>query len=206
VPYREAFFKQLSKYKKVDAPGRSMNNMPGIDTQYNGDMWEVKRQFLSPYKFTIAFENDIFPGYQTEKLYDAMLAGSIPIYCGDPFVGDIFNPKSFINADEYLQKKHQWIVGPVERMGQMDFEDIRPAFLKSPKNRIKRKAKSYIRKFKTVVRFAGMDFGPLIDRVIELDSDPALYARMLAEPWFKKNAVPENSSLRKRWIEIFNSR
>ena len=105
VPYREAFFTQLSKYKKVDAPGLSMNNMPGIDMLYKGGKWEAKRQFLSPYKFTIAFENDIFPGYQTEKLYDAMLAGSIPIYCGDPYIGEIFNTKSFINAAEYLPKK-----------------------------------------------------------------------------------------------------
>jgi len=124
VPYREAFFTQLSKYKKVDAPGKSMNNMPGIDSLYKGDMWEIKRQFLAPYKFTIAFENDIFPGYQTEKLYDAMLAGSIPIYCGDPFVGDIFNTKSFINAAEYLPVKNPRLVRGLERSGQMDFEDI----------------------------------------------------------------------------------
>ena len=28
VFYREAFFKALSRYKKIDSPGRSMNNMP----------------------------------------------------------------------------------------------------------------------------------------------------------------------------------
>lgn len=205
VPYREAFFTALSKYKKVDAPGASMNNMPGIDALYNGDKWEVKRQFLSPYKFTIAFENDTFPGYQTEKLYDAMIAGCIPIYCGDPFVGETFNTKSFINAAEYLPKKSQWLSGLLETSGQMDFEDIRPAFLKSPKNRLQRKIKSYMRGFKTDLQFAKMDFGPLVERIIAVDTQPELYLQCLAEPWFKNNTVPENSSLRKRWIEIFDS-
>lgn len=206
VPYREAFFTQLSKYKSVDAPGGSMNNMPGIDTLYTGDKWEVKRQFLSQYKFTIAFENDIFPGYQTEKLYDAMLAGSIPIYCGDPFVGDIFNPKSFLNAFEYLDQKNKALVKTLEKSGQMDFEDIRPAFLKGPKHRVKRKVKSYARDLKINLQFAKMDFSPLIEQVIKLDSDPALYMEYMKQPWFKNNTIPENSSLRKRWIEIFNSR
>eukprot|EP01136_Pigoraptor_vietnamica_P044418 Opistho-1_new@21150 len=78
IPYREAFFKQLSKYKKIDAPGRSMNNMPAIDQQFSGSKWDIKRQFLTPYKFTIAFESYVYPGYQTEKLYDAMQMNSIP--------------------------------------------------------------------------------------------------------------------------------
>ena len=99
VPYREAFFKQLSKYKKVHALGKSMNNMGSFDNLYTGNFWERKRQFLSKYKFTIAFENYVFPGYQTEKLYDPMQANSLPIYCGDPFISEIFNTKSFINVE-----------------------------------------------------------------------------------------------------------
>ncbi|MDF2434007.1 MAG: alpha(1,3/1,4) fucosyltransferase [Mucilaginibacter sp.] len=206
VPYREAFFSQLSKYKKVDAPGRSMNNMPGIDSIYAGNKWDIKKQFLSEYKFTIAFENDIFPGYQTEKLYDAMQADSIPIYYGDPFIGDVFNTKSFINAPEYLPQKNHWLGLNIKTMGQMDFEDMRPAFLKSPKNRIKRKIKSYLREYKTRLQFNKMDFGPLIEQVIALDSEPERYLQYLEQPWFKNNIIPENSSTKKRWMEIFNSR
>lgn len=205
VPYREAFFTELSKYKKVDAPGRSMNNMQAIDAIYKGDKYAVKKQFLSAYKFTIAFENDIFPGYQTEKLYDAMMAGSIPIYCGDPYVGEIFNTKSFINAAEYLPPKYTGMRQRLERWGLMDFEDIRPAFLKSPKNRVKRKIKSYIRGFKTNLQFAGRDFGPLIEQIIALDTQPDLYIQYLQQPWFKDNVIPENSSLKQRWCEIFET-
>jgi len=206
VPYREAFFTQLSKYKKVDAPGKSMNNMPGIDSIYKGDKWEIKKQFLSEYKFTIAFENDIFPGYQTEKLYDAMEVGNIPIYCGDPFIGDVFNTKSFINVSEYIFPKNPQLIKKFEELGQMDFEDIRPAFLKSPKNRAKRKIKTYIRNLKTRLQFAKMDFSPVIEQIIAIDTQPELYLKYFEQPWFKNNIVPENSSSKKRWIEIFNSR
>ncbi len=206
VPYREAFFSQLSGYKKVDAPGKSMNNMPGIDAHYKGDKWDVKKQFLSPYKFTIAFENDIYPGYQTEKLYDAMLTNSIPIYCGDPLVGDIFNTKSFINAPEYFPQKYQQAIKKIGKLGQLDFEDILPRYLKGPKIRIKRKLKSYARGIKIKLQFSGMDFGPLIEQIIALDTQPELYLEYLKQPWFKNNVVPENSSSKKRWMEIFNSR
>lgn len=206
VPYRERFFTELSEYKKVDAPGRSMNNMPGIDALYQGDKWEIKKQFLSQYKFTIAFENDIFPGYQTEKLYDAMIADSLPIYCGDPFIGEVFNTKSFINAAEYLSQKNKWLNKKLETAGQMDFEDIRPAFLKGPRNRAKRKIKSYLRSAKTKAQFAGMDFKKLIDRIVELDENPELYVKCLSEPWFPNNKIPENASTRQRWMEIFESR
>ena len=206
VPYREAFFKQLSKYKKVDAPGRSMNNMPGIDTLKQGDRWDTKRAFLSDYKFTIAFENDIYSGYQTEKLYDAMLAVSIPIYFGDPYIGEIFNTKSFINVPDCLPQRNRKLIEFLEKTGQMDFEDILPSFLTSPRHRVKRRIKRAVREFKINVQFSGMDFSPVIDRIIALDTQPDLYVQYLSEPWFNNNAVPEKTSLKKRWIEIFNSR
>lgn len=205
VPYREAFFSQLSKYKKVDAPGRSMNNMPGIDHLYKGDKWEIKRQFLSPYKFTIAFENDVYPGYQTEKLYDAMRAGSIPIYCGDPYIGDVFNKKAFINVTDYFNtgnKVGKWL----EKHSQNDFIDIRPQYYHNPVHRIKRKLKATGRNLKTNLQFGNLDFRPLINRITELDHDNYKYLEVLQQPWFKNNSIPQSSSSKNRWIEIFDSR
>ncbi|HVW96645.1 MAG TPA: glycosyltransferase family 10 [Mucilaginibacter sp.] len=204
VPYREAFFKQLSRYKKIDAPGRSMNNMPGMDQQFEGNKWQVKRQYLSEYKFTIAFENDIFPGYQTEKLYDAMQANSIPIYCGDPFIGEIFNTRSFINAWDYLPEQHGKLVSWLTRNGQMDFEDMRPSFLNNPRQRVKRKIKSYLRTWKTQLQFNKMDFSKLIEHIIEVDTNTDLYLQYLREPWFKNNQPPANASTAERWRQIFS--
>ena len=142
VHYREEFFRQLSRYKKVDAPGKSMNNMQNIDRLHSGDKWECKKQFISEYKFTIAFENYIYPGYQTEKLYDAMQANSLPIYCGDPFIGKIFNTSSFINTSDYINTNPSAAVNWIEKFAQPDFEDMRPSFYNNPLQRIKRKLKA----------------------------------------------------------------
>jgi hypothetical protein len=206
VPYREEFFRQLSTYKKVDAPGKSMNNTGSFDAKYQGDMWQRKRSFLSDYKFTIAFENDIYPGYQTEKLYDAMQANSIPIYCGDPFVGDIFNTDSFINVPDYLSPQKSNLSDRLSKLAQMDFEDIRPAHLTGLKYRVKRRLKSVARDINKQIQLKNLDFSPVIDRIIALDTQPDLYLQYLKQPWLRQNRVPAGASTKSRWIEIFNGR
>lgn len=203
VAYREEFFRQLSKYKKVDAPGRSMNNMPGIDNRYKGNAWERKRQFLGGYKFTIAFENYVSPGYQTEKLYDAMQANSIPVYCGDPLVAEIFNTKSFINAAEFIHMPGL-AVQLLQKYGQMNFKDIRPAFYNSAQHRVSRIMKASARRLKMKMQFGGLNFGPLIERIIELDRNDNAYMATLKQPWFINNQPPENGSNKQRWEEIFS--
>ncbi len=204
VPYREEFFRQLSKYKKVDAPGKSMNNMPSIDSLYTGDIWERKRQFLSPYKFTIAFENYAYPGYQTEKLYDSMQVNSLPIYCGDSNISEIFNTKSFLNAPDYIDYKYNTFISSIEKFSQSDFIDIRPQFFKNPIHRLKRKLKYIGRKAKMNLQFNNLDFSSLIDRIIEIDTNQDLYINYLKEPWFKNNKVNMVTTNKDRWIEIFN--
>lgn len=203
VPYREEFFKQLSKYKRVDAPGKSMNNMPSIDSIYSGDIWERKRQFLLEYKFTIAFENYCYPGYQTEKLYDAMQCNSIPIYCGDPFISEVFNINSFLNATDYINVKNNSFLSFLEKNTQSDFVDIRPQFYKTPYHRIKRKTKKIGRHLKMKLKFDQLNFLPLIDKIIEIDNNQDLYIKYLKKSWFKKNTPPQCLSTKDRWMKIF---
>ncbi|MDB4902145.1 MAG: hypothetical protein JWQ63_1426 [Mucilaginibacter sp.] len=205
VPYREEFFKQLSKYKKVDAPGKSMNNMGTIDSLFKGDFWERKKQFLNPYKFTIAFENYVYPGYQTEKLYDAMETNSIPIYCGDPFIGNVFNTSSFINTPDYLGINNSGLAKWLEKKSQLNFIDILPQFYHGPVHRIKRKLKAIGKQAKMKQQFRKFDFKPLIDRIVELDENDNKYLEVLWQPWFIENKEPLNFSLKNRWIEIFQS-
>jgi len=96
-PIRNRFFRLLSKYKRVDAAGKLFNNV-GYQL---GPQLTDKLEFIRHYKFTIAFENESFPGYTTEKLYEPMLVNSLPIYWGDPRVDVDFNPASFINYFDY---------------------------------------------------------------------------------------------------------
>ena len=57
-----------------------------------------KHELLSRYKFTIAYENTAYPGYVTEKVIDAMVAGSVPVYMGAPDIVDHMPAEAFIDA------------------------------------------------------------------------------------------------------------
>ncbi|MBU2634345.1 MAG: glycosyltransferase family 10 [Nanoarchaeota archaeon] len=108
VEYRNRFFKELNKYKRVDAPGMCMNNMPPLGDyknpgeSRNAFSWlEEKNEFLRKYKFTIAFESFKSEGYTTEKMTQPMAVNSIPIYFGNPLISRDFNPESFINVKNF---------------------------------------------------------------------------------------------------------
>lgn len=108
VPPRNRFFKKLSKYKHVDSPGKCMNNMPPIGFHKNADKSrnfvdydEEKIDFIKPYKFTIAFENTMKRGYNTDRLIHSLLANSIPIYWGDKTIYKDFNTKRFIDCKDF---------------------------------------------------------------------------------------------------------
>lgn len=70
---RIAAFQALSKYKRVNSGGKVLNNV--------GARVADRRAFYRPHKFCIAFENESFPGYTTEKLVMAYMSYAIPIYC-----------------------------------------------------------------------------------------------------------------------------
>ncbi len=205
VPYREEFFKQLSKYKKIDAPSRSMNNMPSIDSMYDGDVWERKRKFLDPYKFTIAFENYSYPGYHTEKLFDSMLTNSLPIYCGDPDINEKFDTSSFINTHEYIDFDYGKIVRFIEQVSQWDFVDIRPSFYNNPLHKVSRKLKTFGRELKMRIQYNHLDFKNVIERIIEIDENIDLYVAHLRKPWFHQNKIPFQAHSTAIWSDIFNS-
>jgi hypothetical protein len=177
---RTEFFKELLKYKNIDAPGKSMNNAPPIVPK---DLFfpikglqsierligkyplsqMISRHFSNwrkdiinyqkQFKFTIAFENSSYPGYTTEKIYHPMLANSIPIYWGNPEIGRDFNTKSFVNWHNYNDNKK------------------------------------------------------VIDKIIDLDSNEKRYTKMLSEPWFvknKKNKWCQKERIIKQFNKIFS--
>ena len=202
--FREKFCAALSKYKPVDAPGKSMNNMASIEStaRDKGDMWQRKRAFLSHYKFTIAFENSSYPGYYTEKLLDPMLVNSLPVYWGNPNIDRHFNPRSFVNAHDHLRANGSRLVGFLDANCQREvsYSGVGGGDIVSSK--IKRKLKGAGQDLKTRLQYQA-DFDELIARVIEIDRDEGLYARYLSEPWFEKNEPPSNQQVVQRWREIF---
>lgn len=103
---RTRFFYELSKYKKVDSAGRYLNNHPHISGEPGTIHGSInKMDFLKSYKFAMSFENrkhfNGYIGYTTEKIFEPIMANSLPIYWGNPRIGDDFNTKSFINWDDF---------------------------------------------------------------------------------------------------------
>lgn len=115
-PERESFYQLLSRYKHVDSPGSVFNNMNGLAR--SGGWFGEKVDFMRPYKFSIVFENSCYPGYTTEKLLSAMLAGSVGIYWGNPRASLDFNPAAFINCHDYPDFE-----AVVEHVKELDQDD-----------------------------------------------------------------------------------
>ncbi len=91
------FFNKLSAYKQVDSGGRYLNTI-GADI---GPTVMDKLNFISQYRFVISFENSSYPGYTTEKILEPFFVNSIPIYWGNPLIGEDFNKNRFINYSDF---------------------------------------------------------------------------------------------------------
>jgi hypothetical protein len=101
--FRINFINELNKYKKIDMGGKHDNNI--------GGQVKDKIKFLSLYKFSIAMENSKADGYNSEKILDSFLAGTIPIYYGDYMIDEYINPKSYIliKGEKDIQEKIEYI-------------------------------------------------------------------------------------------------
>jgi len=58
---------------------------------------ESKFEVLSRYEFSLCFENMTMDGYMTEKLFDCLYSGCIPIYYGAPDVTNYIDPSIYID-------------------------------------------------------------------------------------------------------------
>jgi len=100
---RDAYVRELGQHIGVDAYGRALRNRTlAVD---NGR--ETKLSTIARYKFTLAFENSISKDYVTEKFFDPLIAGSVPVYWGAPEIHE-FAParRSFIDVAEFESPKH----------------------------------------------------------------------------------------------------
>ncbi len=125
---RESILNSLEKYKRVDCAGTYRNNMPDNYTvRYNREPSKIS--FMRESKFSIAGENMSYPGMVTEKIVDSFFANSVPIYIGDPLVSKTFNPKAFINANDF--KTENELLAEVMRIDNDDDAYLR--MLSAPK-------------------------------------------------------------------------
>ena len=95
---RRAYMRELLTRLQVDSYGRYMRNKR---------LWfdkgeQTKLRVLGKYAYTLAFENSVCPDYVTEKFFQPLMTGTIPIYLGAPNI-DEFAPGDdcFVNAADF---------------------------------------------------------------------------------------------------------
>jgi alpha-1,3-fucosyltransferase 10 len=100
---RARFARRLMRRIPVDSYGRFMRTreLPGRD-----EGQPTKLAVVGQYKFCLALENAIEEDYVTEKFFDPLLAGSVPVYRGAPNVAE-FAPgeRCYIDANAFRDER-----------------------------------------------------------------------------------------------------
>ncbi|MCH5172282.1 MAG: hypothetical protein J1F31_05605 [Erysipelotrichales bacterium] len=94
---------QLNNYKRVDSGGKRFNNIGGSVSD--------KISFIQNYKFNLAIENLNVNGYITEKIPEAFVAQTLPVYWGSDTVKKEFGEGGYINISDFesIEKAIQFI-------------------------------------------------------------------------------------------------
>lgn len=94
---RTEIYNVLSQLDRIDCPSRVSHNDDTLHVDYNDN----KTEYLKNYKFNICPENSNSYGYVTEKIFEAIRSGCVPIYWGSynmPELG-ILNPDAIVFWD-----------------------------------------------------------------------------------------------------------
>lgn len=93
------------KYKQITCCGKVLNNTNGEYLPWD----EYERiEYHKPYKFNLCFENyesSGNPKYITEKIVNAFMFRTVPIYWGSNDINEFFNKEAFINCNGLTQEE-----------------------------------------------------------------------------------------------------
>lgn len=91
-----------------------------------------KFDILSRYDFCLCFENMSMDGYITEKLFDCLFVGTIPLYLGAPDVKQFIPEDAYIDCSRYHSWEEMW--KDIKDLTDKEIESMREAgrdFLRS---------------------------------------------------------------------------
>ena len=115
---RTRIYNEVSCISHVDSPGRLLHNDDTLHKNFNND----KDLYLQQYKFNICPENSISEGYVTEKIFQSLYSGCIPIYSGwnkDPEPG-IINPNIIMWYDVTDMENNKHTMNEIRRLHEND--------------------------------------------------------------------------------------
>ena len=189
---RNRAFEVVNGYKPVNSGGALYNTIGGpLALKYPGggcgDL--SKHHFFADHRFTISFENSQAPGYVTEKLLHAKMAGCVPLYWGD--TTNDFDPESYVNLSTLTDsEKLVEVIRILELNPDMCEEMARRPLLdakrvSSARAQIKRMAQQILGLIGGSVPRPNLD-GIHDIMIINLDTRPDRWTRLLdAEPFLQ---------------------
>lgn len=80
----------------------------GVLMSINRGPCTSKFETLSHYRFCLCFENMQMPGYVTEKLFDCLYAGTIPLYLGAPDISEWVPVETYIDCRKFVSWENMW--------------------------------------------------------------------------------------------------
>jgi len=117
---RIAFLKEGWKRRRVDIYGPNWPDNMSKEDSRTGNWWERKRDILRGYDICLALENTNFDFYCTEKIWQSLSGGCLPIYYGKGNrIYDIFPQESFIDAADFASVDE--IYDYIGSMSQSDY-------------------------------------------------------------------------------------
>jgi hypothetical protein len=116
---RNKMFELLNNYKKVDSCGRYANNCNNNIVSL--DWWSKEYiNFISEYKFMICFENTKMENYSTEKIVNAYIANTAPIYWSSHEVKKIFNIDSLLFLESESDECYAKLIAKIIELDNND--------------------------------------------------------------------------------------
>ena len=114
----------LASIGQIDCAGHFRNNTDELKTVYG----DHKEEYLRKYRFNLCPENSLGEGYITEKVFDSISTGCIPIYWGEYLEPGILNPEAILR---YEKGKEQELYERIrllweDEVAYRDFVEIPP--------------------------------------------------------------------------------
>ena len=111
--------------------------IPWMRPQYSSYRGVVKNKWdvMPRYRFSLCYENvRDEPGYVTEKIFDSLRCGCVPIYWGAPNIGDYVDKDAFIDRRRF--KDHAELGDYLSSIREPEYEKYQQAirlYLMGPK-------------------------------------------------------------------------
>lgn len=119
--FRRTLFKKLANNKQFHLYGRGWENCKNYGAPFS------KSEVLKNYRFSIVIENSITRGFVTEKIFDVMANGCVPIYHGATEIADL------LPTDTYIELKDN-VISQLEKIDEstwLKYQDEISKFMSS---------------------------------------------------------------------------